>query len=86
MNCEREEKRMKIMEMTKDDIFRGWSAYEADEEALKTFILTCPAARAAHDGAVAAMQQGDERARSTWEGFLRALFVCAVKSGEVQVS
>lgn len=61
-------------------------AYDNEEQALKDFILECPAAKAAHDGAVIAMNKGDEKGRAVWEGFVRALFVCALKSGEITLS
>lgn len=77
---------MKIIELNTDDLFLGWMAYDNEEQALKDFIRDCPAAKVAHDGAVIAMKNGDDKGRAVWEGFLRALFVCALKSGEITLS
>jgi hypothetical protein len=77
---------MKIADLDQDDVMRGWEAYDAQPETLRRFILDVPAAKLAHDAAVSAMKQGDNQARGVWEGFLRALFVCALKSGEISPS
>ena len=74
---------MPISDMNTDDLFLGWFAYDNNKETLRQFITTCPAAKAAHDAAVAAVGTGDEKGQAVWEGFLRGLFVCAFKLGEI---
>ena len=68
-----------IKQLTRDDVITGWQAYDSDADELTAFIESTPAARLAHDAAVQAMNEGDEKGRSTWEGFLRALYIVSVK-------
>lgn len=68
-----------IKQITAQDIKTGWAIYDHPEGELEKFILEVPAAKIAHDAAVRALEEGDTAARSTWEGFLRALYVVARK-------
>ena len=68
-----------IKQLSLADIQAGWAHYDNAQTELAAFIQQVPAARLAHDAAVTAMNAGDAAGRSTWEGFLRALYIVARK-------
>ena len=64
-----------LNKITKEDLVEAWSHYDSQESTLADFVERYEIAKIAALAATSAMESDDNLSRSTWEGFLRALYV-----------
>ena len=64
-----------LNKITKEDLVEAWSHYDSPDSTLADFVERYGIAKIAALAATSAMEANDNLSRSTWEGFLRALYV-----------
>ena len=64
-----------LNKITKEDLIEAWSHYDSQDSTLADFVERYEIAKIAALAATSAMESDDNLSRSTWEGFLRALYV-----------